>query len=158
MGQDTLRAPRNTQAMAAYDWRCVTLLRAATVLVICVALAACSTTDSPKLDGAVTTDHAALLPAGTLTGIQTMQALSDRSFTFLQDGITGAITFHGDGTLSYRAAVAGKGTGVWQASDGGLCQTLNPTHFLPRGTRTICYALVSTGQEYRWGRAHYTPI
>ncbi|MGE0283250.1 MAG: hypothetical protein AB7F09_03110 [Parvibaculaceae bacterium] len=144
--------------MAAYDWQCVTPLRAATFLVICIALAACSTADSPKLDDAVAPVPAALLPAGTLTGIQTVQALSDRSFNFLQDGIKGAITFHSDGTLSYRAAIAGKGTGVWQASDGGLCQTLNPTNFLPRGTRTICYALVSTGQEYRWGRAHYTPV
>ena len=144
--------------MTAYDGRWVRLLRVATVPVICVALTACSTTESAKMDGAETSVHGALLPAGTLTGAQTMQALSDRSFTFLLNGIKGSITFHGDGTLSYRAAVAGEGTGMWKASDGGLCQTLNPTHFLPRGMRTICYAFVSTGQEYIWGKAHYKSV
>lgn len=144
--------------MTAYDWRWVTPLRAATVSVVCAAMAACSTTDSAKIDGAETSVHGALLPAGTLTGAQTKQALSDRSFTFLLNGIKGSVTFHGDGTLSYRAAVAGEGTGVWKASDGGLCQTLNPTHFLPQGVRTMCYAFVSTGQEYRWGKAYYKPV
>jgi len=134
------------------------LAKAAAVSVVCAGLAACSTTQSAKMDGAETSVHAALLPAGTLTGVQTTQVLSDRRFTFLLDGIKGSVTFHGDGTLSYRAAIAGEGTGVWRASDGGLCQTLNPTHFLPRGMRTVCYAFVSTGQEYRWGKAHYTPV
>lgn len=144
--------------MTASDGRWGTLLRAATVSVACVALTACSTTESAKLDKAETSVHGAMLPAGTLTGAQTMQALSGRSFTFLLNGIKGSITFHGDGTLSYQAAVAGKGTGVWKASDGGLCQTLNSTHFLPKGVHTVCYALISTGQEYRWGQAYYKPV
>ena len=144
--------------MTASDWQWVARLRAATVSVACVALTACSTTDSAKLDGADTSVHGAVFPAGTLTGAQTRQALSDRSFTFLLNSIKGSVTFHGDGTLSYRAAVAGEGTGVWKASDGGLCQTLNPTHFLPQGMRTVCYAFVSTGQEYRWGQSRYKPV
>lgn len=96
-----------------------------------------------------------MVPTGTLTGAQTTQVLSDRNFTFLFNGVKGSITFHGDGTLDYRAPVAGKGTGVWKASDGSLCQTLNPTHFLPQGTRAVCYAFVSTGQIYIWGKTQY---
>jgi hypothetical protein len=110
------------------------------------------------MDAAEASVHSALFPVGTLTGVQTTHALSDQSFTFLQDGIKGSVTFHSDGTLSYRAPVAGEGTGVWRASDGGLCQALNPTRFLPRGTRKICFAFVSTGQEFRWGKARYVPI
>lgn len=134
------------------------LARVSAVSAVCAALAACSTSHSAKLDGAGTSVHAASFPAGALTGAQTKQALSDRSFAFFLNGIKGSVTFHGDGTLSYRAAVAGEGTGLWQANDAGLCQTLNPTHFLPQGVRTVCYAFISTGREYRWGKALYKPV
>ena len=110
------------------------------------------------MDIAETSAHVALLPAGTLTGVQIMQALSDRKFVVVQEGVKGYAAFRGDGTLSYRAPVLGEGPGVWQASDGGLCQTLNPTRVLPHGTRTVCYAFISTGQEYIWGRAHLSPV
>ena len=144
--------------MTAPDRRWATPLRAATVSLVCAALAACSATEPVKMDGSNSSTHGAVLPAGTLNGAQTMQALSEQSFAFVLSGMKGSVTFHGDGTLSYRSAVAGEGTGMWQASDGGLCQTLNPTHFLPQGVRTTCYAFISTGKDYRWGTAHYTPV
>src|SRR6476619_2605777 len=79
--------------------RGVTLLQLLIAIVACDALAACSTTNPAKMDVAETSAHVALLPAGTLTGAQITQALSDRKFVVVQEGVKGYAAFRGDGTL-----------------------------------------------------------
>ena len=68
-----------------------------------------------------------------------MRALSGNSFRYTRSGNrAGTTTFNSDGTFSYQESGKGEGTGIWQASDGSLCEAFNPTSFLPRGTRTEC--------------------
>jgi hypothetical protein len=114
-------------------------------------LAACSSSDS-QLDGGSTnpavTSPPPTVPAGPLKAGDIMRILSGNSFKYTRDGNrTGTTTFNSDGTFSYKEDGKGEGSGIWQASDGSLCEAFNPTSFLPRGTRTECQPFQQTTQN-----------
>ena len=111
-------------------------------------LTACSSSDKSidATDPAVT-QPPPTVPGGPMKAGDIMRALSGNSFRYTRSGDrTGTTTFNSDGTFSYQENGKGEGTGIWQASDGSLCEAFNPTSFLPRGTRTECYPFSQSGE------------
>lgn len=138
-------------------------LPAWTLMVLTAALlAACSSSGTTRVDDAtnpgVTEPPPTVptLPTGPLKAGDIMRVLSGNSFRYTRGNRTGTTTFAGDGTFTYQEAGKGEGTGIWQASDGSLCEAFNPTSFLPRGTRTECSPFKQTAQgSYSAGSAVY---
>jgi len=93
------------------------------------------------------------LSAGDIT-----KALAERKFTYAAPGNKGTVTFYGDGTFEYDQAGKGTGTGIWQASNGKLCQARNPTSWLPKGTPSACAPITSDGTRLTSGPMQLTPL
>ena len=72
-------------------------------------------------------------------------------------GRKGTISFYNDGTFEYQETGKGSGTGVWQASEGKLCEARNPTSFLPKGTPSVCTPISSDGTKFTTGRMQLIP-
>ena len=88
-----------------------------------------------------------------------MQLLGNRSFAYASGGgRKGTIMFNADGTFSYDETGKGEGTGVWQASEGKLCQAYDPTRFLPKGTRSECVPFNVEGGVYVAGATRLSPV
>jgi hypothetical protein len=135
------------------------LIRAPAMLGALV-VAACSTSSTPDLpaaEPAVSAPIAQQLPMGPLTAAQIGQTLNDRTFRYSGGGRSGTISYYSDGTFSYEEAKKGSGTGLWQASDGKLCEARNPTSFLPKGTPSICTPISSDGTKLIYGRTELRP-
>ena len=99
------------------------------------------------------------LPVGNaLSAADITKALAERKFTYAAPGNKGTVTFYGDGTFQYDQAGKGTGTGLWQASDGKLCQARNPTAWLPKGTPSICSPITSDGTRLTTGQMQLTPL
>lgn len=96
--------------------------------------------------------------SGPLKAAEIMQALSNRSFKYTRGPRTGTVTFNSDGTFGYEEVGKGPGTGVWQASDGALCEAFDPTSFMPQGTRSECQPFKSAGGNFYAGSARFEPI
>lgn len=121
-------------------------------------LAACSSSDkSIDEPGPVVTAPPPTVPTGPLKAGDIMRILSGNSFRFTRPvNRSGTTTFHSDGTFTYQESGKGEGTGIWQASDGSLCEAFNPTSFLPRGTRTECHPFKQSAQgSYSAGKATF---
>lgn len=126
------------------------------IIVAAMMLAACSSKTTPIDDGTNpgVTDPGTTVPTGPLKAGDIMRILSGNSFRYTRGNRTGTTTFNSDGTFSYQEDGKGEGTGIWQASDGSLCEAFNPTSFLPRGTRTECAPFAQTAQgSYSSGTA-----
>jgi len=127
-----------------------------------VVLVGCSSshTDTPIVDVSPEPQAPppAPLPAGPLKAGQIQRALSDRSFSYTRGGgRSGTVTFHADGTFNYSENGKGEGTGVWQASDGKLCEAFDPVSFMPKGTRSECRPFTVNGATYVAGDAKFNP-
>jgi hypothetical protein len=96
-------------------------------------------------------------PSGPLKAADIMQALSEKTFNYTKGSKAGTVTYFKDGTFSYTESGKGAGTGIWQASEGKLCESYNPTSFLPKGTRSECHPFTSTGSNYVAGQMQLTP-
>jgi hypothetical protein len=96
-------------------------------------------------------------PTGPMTAANIMQTLSDKTFNYTAGAKAGTVSYYADGTFSYTEVGKGAGTGVWQASDGKLCQAYNPTSFLPRGTRSECHPFTASGGSYTAGQTQLSP-
>jgi hypothetical protein len=122
---------------------------AAMVLTVLL-VAGCSSSGTSRVDDATNpavTAPPPTVPAGPLKAGDIMRILSGNSFRYTRPvGRTGTTTFNSDGTFNYQETGKGEGTGIWQASDGSLCEAFNPTSFLPRGTRTECSPFTQTAQ------------
>jgi len=126
-------------------------------------LAACSSS-STRIDDTTTGpgvgEPPPTVPTGPMKAGDIMRVLSGNSFRYTRAGNrTGTTTFNSDGTFSYQETGKGEGTGIWQASDGSLCEAFNPTSFLPRGTRTECTPFKQTAQGgYSAGGTSFEPM
>lgn len=96
-------------------------------------------------------------PSGPLKANDIMQALSEKTFNYTKGKKAGTVTYFRDGTFSYTETGKGAGTGVWQASDGKLCESYNATSFLPKGTRSECHPFTSAGGGYTAGQTQLSP-
>jgi hypothetical protein len=137
--------------------------RILTIAAAGLALAACSSGGSPKPDlapvePAITTQPVAPLPTGSLKAADITRALAERRFSFASAGRKGTVTYFRDGTFEYDETGKGIGTGVWQASDGKLCEARNPTSFLPKGTSSTCSTITSDGTRFTVGSMQLIPI
>lgn len=125
-------------------------------------LAGCSSSDKSidETTGPGVTDPPPTVPTGPMTAGDIMRVLSGNSFRYTRPvNRTGTTTFNSDGTFSYQENGKGEGTGIWQASDGSLCEAFNPTSFLPRGTRTECQPFKQTAEgAYSAGSATFEPM
>jgi hypothetical protein len=95
--------------------------------------------------------------SGPMSTRQIMAALSGRSFAYTRGKRSGTIEYLSDGTFSYEEAGKGQGTGVWQASDGKLCEAFDPTSFLPKGTKSECQPFSAKDGAYIAGKSRLTP-
>jgi len=128
------------------------------VLLATALLTACSSGSNRVDDGGTNpavTEPPPTVPTGPLKAGDIMRILSGNSFRYTRPvNRTGTTTFNSDGTFTYQETGKGEGTGIWQASDGSLCEAFNPTSFLPRGTRTECSPFKQTAQgSYSAGSA-----
>jgi hypothetical protein len=128
-----------------------------------LALAACSSSGTPKPDlapaePAITMQPVAPLPTGSLKAPDITRALAERRFSFASAGRKGTVTYFKDGTFEYDETGKGTGTGIWQASDGKLCEARNPTSFLPKGTPSTCSNITSDGSRFTVGSTQLIPI
>ena len=126
-------------------------------------VAACSTNTQPDLAAAppaapVTSQPLAPLPTGPLTAAQITDSLAERTFRYSGAGRNGTVTYYRDGTFSYDEAGRGTGTGIWQASNGKLCEARNPTSFLPKGTPSTCQPISSDGAAFIAGPIQLKPV
>jgi hypothetical protein len=142
------------------------ILNGAGVAALALALAACSSTkpmpdlaptDTNAPPETITTQPLEPLPTGPLSAAQISKALGEKTFIYAAPGRKGTVTFYNDGTMSYQEAGKGQGTGLWQAADGKLCQALNPTSFLPKGTPSTCNPISSDGTRFTTGTMQLTP-
>ncbi|MBL8905583.1 MAG: hypothetical protein JNM20_02785 [Rhizobiales bacterium] len=126
-------------------------------LLVVALLCACS---SKNQDVAVvdTEPQVTPTPIGPLKAAEIMQALSNRTFKYTRGSRTGTVTFNSDGTFGYEEVGKGPGTGVWQASDGALCEAFDPTSFLPQGTRSECQPFKAAGGKFYAGSARFEPM
>lgn len=135
-----------------------------TLAVAGLALAGCSSGGSstsaglPPAEPAVTMQPVAPLPTGAMTAADITRAMGDRRFSFASAGRKGTVTYFKDGTFEYDETGKGTGTGVWQASDGKLCEARNPTSFLPKGTPSTCNKITSDGSRFTVGSMQLIPI
>lgn len=126
-----------------------------------LALAACaSNAPAPvaPIEPAITQQPMAPLPTGSLKAADISRALSERRFSFASAGRKGTVTYFGDGTFEYEETGKGTGTGIWQATDGKLCEARNPTSFLPKGTPSSCSSISSDGSRFTVGSMQLIPI
>jgi hypothetical protein len=138
-------------------------LRVLTLALAGLAIAACSSSSTPKPDlapvePAITMQPVAPLPTGAMTAADITRAMADRRFSFASSGRKGTVTYFKDGTFEYEETGKGTGTGVWQASDGKLCEARNPTSFLPKGTPSTCSKITSDGTRFTVGSTQLIPI
>jgi hypothetical protein len=143
--------------------RHVPAVRMMTLGAAALALAACSSGNSsaPSLapvEPAVTLQPVAPLPTGPMNAADITRSLAERKFSFANAGRKGTIIYFKDGTFEYDETGKGIGTGVWQASDGKLCEARNPTSFLPKGTPSTCSAITSDGSRFTVGSTQLIPI
>jgi len=126
-------------------------------LLLAAFLCACS---SKNQDVAVVEPETQVAPApsGPLKAAEIMQALSNRSFKYTRGSRTGTVTFNSDGTFGYEEVGKGPGTGVWQASDGALCEAFDPNSFMPQGTRSECQPFKAAGGNFFAGSARFEPM
>lgn len=141
----------------AANWGLIALAAAAGVLAGC-ASGGKSTPDLAPVEPAVMMQPVAPLPAGAMTAGDITRAMADRKFSFASSGRKGTITYFKDGTFEYEEAGKGTGTGIWQASDGKLCEARNPTSFLPKGTPSSCNKITSDGTRFTVGSTQLIPI
>jgi len=128
-----------------------------------IALAACSSSGTPKPDlaavePAITTQPVAPLPTGPMKASDISRALAERRFSFASAGRKGTVTYFRDGTFEYDETGKGTGTGIWTAADGKLCEARTPTSFLPKGTPSSCTAITSDGTRLTVGSTQLIPI
>jgi hypothetical protein len=125
--------------------------RSSVMVALLLALTGCSSggvTPDAQVNEPITTQPIEPLPLGPLTAVQISNALKERTFSYTAGPRRGKVTYYADGTFTYDEVGKGSGTGIWQASDGKLCEARDPTAFLPKGTPSTCSPFSANGTIY----------
>jgi hypothetical protein len=85
-------------------------------------------------------------------------ALANKTFAYSAGPKSGTVSYFSDGTFTYKEKGKGEGTGVWQASTGKICEALDPTSFLPKGSRSECHSFTGQDGSYKFGTKRLSPV
>ena len=96
--------------------------------------------------------------SGPLGAKDIQAALANKTFDYNASGKTGTVSYFSDGTFTYRETGKGEGTGVWQASEGKLCEALDPSAVQPKATRSECRPFTAANGSYQTGSKKLTPV
>ena len=118
----------------------------------------------PEPDGAIEQEPVEPQPkpkpmvAGPLGAKDIMGALANKTFAYSKGPASGTVSYFSDGTFTYKERGKGEGTGVWQASAGKICEGLDPTSFLPKGSRSECNTFSGSDGSYTFGGKRLNPV
>jgi hypothetical protein len=126
------------------------ILHAAAVAAL-LSLAACSSTGDSNVS---------MMDSGpaTMGASEISSALGGKTFAYDGAGTKGTIIYAADGTSLYTEDGKGNGTGRWAAKDGQLCQSFDPTTFLPNGRSETCTNFARSGMGYAAGPVTLTDV
>jgi hypothetical protein len=96
--------------------------------------------------------------SGPMGAGEISSALGGKTFAYEGAGTRGTIIYAADGTSLYTEDGKGNGQGRWRAKDGQLCQSFDPTDFLPGGRPESCVGFSRAGSGYRAGPIALTDI
>jgi hypothetical protein len=115
-----------------------------------LSLAACSSTGN----------NVSMMDSGpaTMGASEISSALGGKTFAYEGGGMKGTIIYAADGTSLYTEDGKGNGTGRWSAKDGQLCQSFDPTSFLPNGRPESCASFARSGTGYAAGPVTLTDV
>lgn len=95
---------------------------------------------------------------GVLRADEIRAALGGKTFAYTGGGASGTIIYAEDGTSLYTEDGKGNGTGRWSARNGQLCQSLDPTSFLPSGRSESCASFSRSGNSFMAGPMLLTEV
>lgn len=134
-------------------------LRGSAMVGLMLIVTACASGGSPdpsltETSSAPSTEQ---LPPGPWKAVNISQALSGKTFSYVNGGKSGQVTYNGDFTFVYQEEGKGQGSGIWQPSDDSLCEAFDPSSDLPQGSPSRCLPFSTIGNAFAVGSKRLRP-
>jgi hypothetical protein len=95
---------------------------------------------------------------GPMTDGEIRSAFGGKTFQYTKPAGNGIMTFNADGTTEIQDDTRGSLTGSWRASDGALCEALNPGPSLPEGAPETCQKANNSGDAIYAGKDRFAGV